>query len=166
MKDRIILQAALGLAFVAVMLLMGCASSQSSTERAAETQKAVSEALANKHLRINIRSMHPTRYSSRTVSYGFFLELKGDTLESCLPYMGQMHQAAPISSEGLNFEAPIINYRETHPKKNMTRIELNVRTTEDLYYYLIEIDDSGSAYIRVRGQNRDSISYDGDLQMH
>jgi hypothetical protein len=146
-----------------VVPMMGCTSSQSSIERTAETQKAVAEALASKHLRINISQMHPARYSSRTVSYGFYLELKGDTLESCLPYMGQVHQAAPIEQEGLNFDAPIINYRETRPKKNMTRIELNVRTKEDLFYYLIEIYDSGSAYIRVRGQNRDSISFDGEL---
>lgn len=147
------------------LLLTGCASSQSSAERAAQTQKAVAEALAGKHLRINITHMHPARWSSRTVSYGFYLELKGDTLESCLPYMGQVHQSAPIDQEGLNFEAPVINYRETRPKKGLTRIELNVRTKEDLYYYLIEICDSGAAYIRVRAQNRDSISFDGDLEV-
>lgn len=147
-----------------LMLLAGCASPQSSAKRNAEKQKAVAEALANRHLRINISQMHPARYSSRTVSYGFYLELKGDLMESRLPYMGQVHQSAPISSEGLNFEAPIINYRETRPKKNMTRIELSARTKEDLYHYLIEIYDSGSAYIRVRGQNRDSISFDGDLE--
>ena len=147
-----------------LMLLAGCASPQSSAKRDVEKQKAVAEALANRHIHINISQMHPARYSSRTVSYGFYLELKGDMLESRLPYMGPVPQSAPISSEGLNFEAPIINYRETRPKKNMTRIELSARTKEDLYHYLIEIYDSGSAYIRVRGQNRDSISFDGDLE--
>lgn len=154
------------LTFVALMLITtGCATSQSSAERVAETQKAVAEALANRHIRINVHSMHPARYSSRMVSYGFYLELKGDTLESCLPYMGQVYQAAPISQEGLNFEARIIGYQETRAKKNMTRIELDVRTKEDLFHYLIEINDSGSAFIRVRGQNRDSISFDGDVEM-
>ena len=152
------------MAFVPVVLMMtGCGSSQSSMERAAETQRAVAEVLANKHFYININRMHPVRYNSRTVSYGFFLELKGDTLVSCLPYMGQAYQVAYGESEGLNFVAPVMNYSETRAKKNMTRIELNVRTKEDLYYYLIEIYDSGSAFIRVRGQNRDSISFDGEI---
>ena len=94
------------------------------------TQKAIANALANKHLRINVRSMHPARYSSRMVAYGFFLELKGDTLESCLPYMGQLYQGS-ISSDGLNFVASVIGYRESRPKKDLARIELDARTTED-----------------------------------
>ncbi len=156
----------LGIILAGFMLAaMGCASSRSSAERAVETQMAVWEALANRHLRINVRQMHPTRYSSRTLSYGFFLELKGDKLESYLPYMGQVYQASAISNEGLNFEAPIISYRETRPKKNLTRIELEVRTKEDFYHYLLEIYDNGTAYIRVRGQNRDSISFDGDCDV-
>ena len=142
----------------------GCASSRSSAERAAETQKAIANALANKHLRINVRSMHPARYSSRMVAYGFFLELKGDTLESCLPYMGQLYQGS-ISSDGLNFVASVIGYRESRPKKDLARIELDARTTEDFYRYVIEIYDNGSAFIRVRGQNRDNISFDGDVEM-
>ena len=151
--------------FVAIMLLtMGCATSQLAEQNAA-TQKAVTEALTNRHFHINVSSMHPTRYSSRTVSYGFFLELKGDTLVSRLPYMGQVYQNAAVNSEGLNFEAPIISYQEFRPKKNMTRIELEVRTKEDHYNYILEIYDTGTAYIRVRGQNRDSISFDGDCDV-
>ncbi len=152
--------------FVAITLLtMGCATSQQRAEQNAATQKAVTEALANRHLRINVHSMNPFRYASRTVSYGFFLELKGDTLVSYLPYMGQVYQNAAINSEGLNFEAAIISYHKSRPKKNMTRIELEVRTREDNYHYILEIYDTGTAYIRVRGQNRDSISFDGDCDV-
>ena len=152
-----------GIVFVALMLLtMSCATSQQRAEQNVATQKAVTEALKNRHFHINVSSMHPTRYSSRTVSYGFFLELKGDTLVSYLPYMGQVYQNAAVNSEGLNFEAPIISYHESRPKKKMTRIELEVRTKEDHYNYILEIYDTGTAYIRVRGQNRDSISFDGD----
>lgn len=155
-----------GIVFVAIMLLtMGCATSQQRAEQNAATQKAVTEALTNRHLRINVHSMNPFRYASRTVSYGFFLELKGDTLVSCLPYMGQVYQNAAVNTEGLNFEAPIISYQESRPKKNMTRIELEVRTKEDHYNYILEIYDTGTAYIRVRGQNRDSISFDGDCDV-
>ena len=155
-----------GIVFVVIALLTwGCASSQSSAEHAAETKKAVTEALANRQLHINVRSMNPVRYASRTLSYGFYLEIKGDKLVSCLPYMGQVYQTATFSSENLNFEAPIISYHETRPKKGLTRIELAVRTKEDIYHYQLDINDSGTAYIRVRGQSRDSISFDGDCEV-
>ena len=154
----------LGIAFLALMLqTMGCASPQLRAERAAMTKKAVAESLENKHLRIDVRSMSTFRYGSRTVSDGFYLELKGDTLESYLPYLGQVYQGAAISpSEGLNFVAPIMSYHEAHPKKGLTRIEMKVKTKEDFYDYILEIYDTGTAFIRVRGQNRDSISFDGD----
>ncbi len=155
-----------GIVFMAITLLtMGCATSQQRAEQNTATQKAVTEALTNRHLRINVHSMNPFRYASRTVSYGFFLELKGDTLVSCLPYMGQVYQNAAVNTEGLNFEAPIISYQESRPKKNMTRIELEVRTKEDNYHYILEIYDTGTAYIRVRCQNRDNINFDGDCDV-
>ena len=155
-----------GIVFVALMLLtMGCATSQQRAEQKAATQKAVTEALTNRHLRINVRSMSPFRYASRTVSYGFYLEINGDTLKSCLPYMGQAYQAVAYTSEGLNFEAPIVSYHETRPKKNMTRIDLETKTREDFYHYTLEIYDTGTAYIHVRCQYRDSISFDGDCDV-
>ena len=164
--EHIISSTFLGIVFVVITLLTwGCASSQSSAEHTAKTKKAVMEALANKQLRINVRLMHPVRYASRTVSYGFYLEIKGDKLESCLPYMGQVYQAATFSSENLNFEATIIRYHETRPKKGLARIELAVRTKEDIYHYQLDIYDSGTAYIRVRGLNRDSICFDGDCEV-
>jgi len=150
---------------VLTLLTWGCAGSRSSTEYAAETKKAVTEALANKQLRINVHSMNPLRYASRTVSHGYYLEIEGDKLESRLPYMGQVFQTATFSSENLNFDAPILSYHETRPKKGLTRIEMAVRTKEDIYHYQLDIYDSGNAYIRVRGQSRDSISFDGDCEV-
>ena len=155
---------------MAVMLLallpMGCASSQARQERLAKTQEAVAAALSNRHLRITVNSMNPARYSSRVVAFGFYLELKGDTLDSYLPYRGRVYQTAAFStSEGLNFEAPILSYQESRPKKDLSRIELQVKTREDVYYYILDVYDTGKALIRVRAQNRDGISFDGDCDL-
>lgn len=155
------------LAMVTVALLSnGCATSQTRAERKAQTQQAVAEALTNRHLRIDIRSMSTLRYGTRPVSYGFYLTLKGDTLESYLPYVGQVYRTTVYStSQGLNFEAPILSYRETHPKADFSRIELQVKTSEDVYVYILEVYDTGKAWIRVRAQNRDGISFDGDCDV-
>ena len=155
----------LGLLLLAT-LPMGCATSQERMERLAETQQAVAEALAGRHWKIRVTSMSPARYSSRMVSYGYFLELKGDTLESYLPYVGRVYQAPAFStSQGLNFEETILNYQEARAKKDMTRMELQVKTREDLYHFFVEVYDNGRATIRVRAQNRDGISFDGDCDV-
>lgn len=124
-----------------------------------------SDAIAAKKWRIDIRSMNTMRYGSRMVTPDFYLELRGDTLCSYLPYLGQARVSPMLSpSIGLNFEKPVLSYKESQPKsKRYTQIDIDVRTQEDNYHYVIQLYDSGEAYIRVRSLNRDPISFDGTM---
>ena len=67
-------------------------------------------------------------------------------------------------SQGLNFETKAKNISVTQSKKNLSRIEIDLKTNEDTYLYVIELYDSGKAYIHVRSQHRDPISFDGDFE--
>ena len=130
-------------------------------------ERNISDAIAAKQWRIAISMMNTMRYGSRMVTPDFYLELKGDTLCSYLPYMGQARVSPTLSpSIGLNFEKPVLKYKESMPKsKKYTQIDIDVRTSEDSYHYVIEIYDSGEANIRVRSLNRDPISFDGTLEI-
>ena len=152
---------------LALLVIGGCATQQERAEQRAKMKQAVAEAVASRQIHIDIRSMNTLRYGSKVVASDFFLELRGDTLCSYLPYMGQAFQA-PIGSPsiGLNFEMPILRYSETHPKANKTQLELDVKTQEDTYHYLIELYDTGESYIRVRSLNRDPVSFDGTITWH
>jgi hypothetical protein len=155
MKRNIILIAS------AAILFVSCASPQ----KLAEKRMEVAEAVASRRVHINITSMNASRYGGRPVSPDFFLELRGDTLNSYLPYFGQAYRAPMGSpSVGLNFEAPMLTYKESRLKKNLTRIETKVRTQEDEYRYMIDVYDTGEAYIRVTSQYRDPISFEGRLE--
>lgn len=150
----------------ALLLFVGCATQQERAERRAKMKQAVEEAVTNRQLHIDIRSMNTLRYGARTVMSSFFLELRRDTLRSYLPYLGQAHQA-PISSPsiGLNFEAPVLRLTESRPKANLSRIEIDVKSQEDSYHYTIELFDTGDAYIHVNSQHRDPISFDGTIAL-
>ena len=130
-------------------------------------QIAVAGAIATKRWHIDITSMNTMRYGSRTVTPDFYLELRGDTLCSYLPYLGQAYQSPTMSpSIGLNFEEPVLTYKESKPKSNKyTQIDIDVKTREDSYHYVIDIFDSGHASIRVRSMNRDPISFDGTMEI-
>ena len=130
-------------------------------------QVAVAGAIAARQWHIEISSMTTMRYGSRTVTPDFYLELRGDTLRSYLPYLGQAQVSPTLSpSIGLNFEEPVLSYNDGKPKSNKyTQIDIDVRTREDSYHYVIEIYDNGQAYIRVRSMNRDPISFDGTLEI-
>ena len=126
-------------------------------------QVAVLGAIATKRWHIDISSMNTLRYGSRAVTSDFYLELRGDTLRSYLPYLGDAHMPTMSPSIGLNFEEPVLTYKESKPKK-FTQIDIDVRTREDSYHYVIEMYENGQAYIRVRSMNRDPISFDGTLE--
>lgn len=130
-------------------------------------QVAVVDAIAAKRWHIDINTMSTMRYGSKTVTPDFYLELRGDTLRSYLPYLGQVHVSSTLSpSIGLNFEEPVLTYKESKPKSNKyTQIDIDVKTKEDSYHYVIEIYSNGQAYIRVRSMYRDPISFDGTLEV-
>ena len=127
-------------------------------------QVAVLGAIATKRWHIDISSMNTLRYGSRAVTSDFYLELRGDTLRSYLPYLGDAHMPTMSPSIGLNFEEPVLTYKESKLKK-YTQIDIDVRTREDSYHYVVEVYDNGQAYIRVRSMNRDPISFDGTLEI-
>ena len=129
-------------------------------------QVAVLGAIADKRWHIDITSMNTLRYGSRMVTSDFYLELRGDTLRSYLPYLGDVQMPTMSPSIGLNFDEPVLSYKESKPKSNKyTQIDIDVRTREDSYHYVIEIYDNGQTYIRVRSMNRDHISFDGTLEI-
>ena len=135
------------------------------TYRTEKGKGSVAVAIAERHWRIDINTMNTMRYGSRTVTPDFYLELRGDTLHSYLPYLGQARVSSTISpSIGLNFEEPVLSYKTSIPKsKKYTQIDIDVRTREDTYHFVIDVYDDGKAFIRVRSQNRDPISFDGTL---
>ena len=135
------------------------------TYRTEKGKGSVAVAIAERHWRIDINTMNTMRYGTRTVTPDFYLELRGDTLHSYLPYLGQARVSSTISpSIGLNFEEPVLSYKTSIPKsKKYMQIDIDVRTREDKYHYVMELYDTGKAFIRVRSQNRDPISFDGTL---
>ena len=147
-----------------LLTMVNCATQQERAEQRSWMKQAVTEALSKRQLHIDIRSMNTLRYGTRTVPPDFFLELRGDTLHSYLPYLGQAQGASMASpSIGLNFEAPVLHYTECQPKAGVTRLEIDVRTQEDGHHYVIEVYDTGEALVRVRSQHRDPVSFDGSV---
>ena len=134
---------------------------------ASNDERSVADAIAARQWHIDVSSMNTMRYGARTVTPDFYLELRGDTLHSYLPYLGQARVSPSFSpSIGLNFEEPVMSYKESIPKsKKYTQIDIDVKTREDSYHYVIELYDSGEATIRVRSLYRDPISFDGTLEV-
>ena len=146
------------------LLMVSCATQQERAEQREKRRQVVAEAIATRRLHIDVSMMNTLRYGTKSVTPDFYLELRGDTLCSYLPYLGQAFQASMMSPTiGLNFEEPILQYTESKPKANKTRLELDVKTQEDTYHYLIDVYETGEAQLQVRSVNRDPVSFDGSV---
>ena len=153
-------------ACAAVLLAGGCATSQQRRESLGQRALAVSQAVDSRQLRIEVQSMQTQRYGSHRVTSDFFLRLRGDTLDSYLPFLGRVY-AAPYGSpsQGLNFTSPIENFRRSTGSDGCVRLEMNVHSQEDRFQYRIDVYPNGQTYIHVRSQERDAISFDGEVDL-
>ncbi len=151
---------------LAVLGLASCASTADKAQRAVQNRQYVQEQLAAETFKIKVDYMYPQRYPSRPIMSDFWLEMKEGSVNSYLPYFGQVHMPSLYSiDEGLNFETPIQNYtKRRNDRKHRTEIQFNAKSRDDYYAYSINIYDDGNADISVHSNRRDAIRYSGELE--
>ena len=152
------------MALTALVMIVGCATAEERAARAAEQAKAVKAALQERNYQIAVNRMYPSRGASKSLSYGYSVEVRNDSLISYLPYFGRAYDVPYGGGNGLNFSAPIRNYQESQPKSNLRHIEIDVKNDEDIYLYTLDIFDNGSTDINVRSRQRDPISVSGEME--
>ena len=149
----------------ACAMLSGCASAEERAARAAEQAAKVTKALKARDYKIAVNRMYPMKGSSRSVSYGYSVEVRNDSLISYLPYFGGAYNVPYGGGKGLNFSERIGSYRESQKNKGERQIEINVTNEEDTYIYLIKVFSNGNSSIDVTSRQRDHISYSGELEV-
>ena len=164
------------IAFIVMMaaLLVGCRTTSSVTsgmskaERKAYVAEQVYNGLDEKHYTIEVSHMTERRGGMRTLSGGYELQVKGDTVISYLPYFGDVYAGRTVpygQQKALNFTGHIYNYVAVMEKQGEYRIQFQTETEEDRYIYTIQMFDNGKSYIDVLGENRTSISFIGDMKI-
>lgn len=149
----------------ACAMLSGCASAEERAARAAEQAAKVTKALEARDYKIAVNRMYPMKGSSRSVSYGYSVEVRNDSLISYLPYFGGAYNVPYGGGKGLNFSERIGSYRESQKNNGERQIEINVTNEEDTYIYLIKVFCNGNSSIDVTSRQRDHISYSGELEV-
>ncbi|MDO4511330.1 MAG: DUF4251 domain-containing protein [Bacteroidales bacterium] len=151
--------------------LCACGSTfKTAEEKAAYEQKLasqVAEKIENRRFTIDVNYMKPRGDMPPRQVNGFSLALKGDTVVSYLPYVGEVTTAYIASGEtGLNFTAPVHDYAITQPKPGLTRIQFTTRSKEDRYHFMVEVFGNGRSSIAVVGDSHQPIDFDGDMQLN
>ena len=154
------------MAFVALVMMSGCATSEERAARAAEKAAKVMAALTERHYRISVNRMYPMKGGAKNVSYGYAVEVRNDSLISYLPYFGRAYNVPYGGGKGLNFSERIGSYQESQAKNGQRLIEIDLANDEDTYRYTIKVFDNGNSSIEVQSRQRERISYSGDMEFN
>lgn len=152
------------LTFLLLMVVLGgCASSEERAAQKAEFSRKVKAALDKRAYKISINRMLPMQGASRSVSYGYSVTVKNDSLFSYLPYFGRAYDVPYGGGKGLSFDAPIGHYHEIQSNNGSRQIDIELKNEEDNYTYHITVFDNGSSSIDVQARKRERISYNGEI---
>ena len=148
-----------------MVLLSSCGSTNSLTkaEREAEMAQQVQDALDARHYTIAVDWMKPLGGVPRQVNSDYELKVNGEELDCYLPYIGRAYRLPYGGGKGLNFRAQIQNYSIQQLTSNRSQIEFTVRNDEDVYLFRIDVFDNGKSIIDIMAQDRDAISFDGEM---
>ena len=112
--------------------------------------------------KVGVTLMMPVSYPSRTLSYGYSLEVRNDTAWVHLPYMGRVYQPV-LDDDGLRFALPVEDYKARTLREGVDRVEFRVRKVPVTYKFTVTLYGRERADIILIPSNAQSISYSGDL---
>ncbi|MCR5131621.1 MAG: DUF4251 domain-containing protein [Prevotella sp.] len=157
-------------AILLLMLVAGftsCATSNMTREEKAAMElrmaQAVEDSLAHRTFTVDVNFVTPQRMPSRSLTYGYGVKVKGDTIDSYLPFFGRVYRADFGDQTGLNYVDRIVSYQGVKVKKDRYEVELIVRRRLETLIYRFDIFSNGRVSLMVRSDNRDTMSFSGEL---
>lgn len=153
---------------LAAALLAACGTTGSSSgltkaERREAKRRAIARAIDGRHYTIDMRTAYPLRHPQVLLTYGYSLEVAGDTIKSYLPYYGRAYNIPYGGGKGLNFTGIINGYNDYGMRQGTRHIELQTTTDEDTYIFKMDISDTGNVTLDVFSKEREQISFYGEI---
>lgn len=117
----------------------------------------------------NILNSMPGAVGNRTINIdpGYGFNLKKDLLSVGLPYFGRAFNLSPADTNkgGLTFESKEFTITQSATRKGNTLLIIKPQDTRENYVFNLEIFKNGSAFLSVQSNNRQPISFDGNISV-
>lgn len=136
---------------------------QNREERKELKEQTVKEKIESENYRIDINTAYPRRGRMIPLTSIYSVTIRNDSVFSQLPYFGRAYSIPYGGGQGLMFNAPIDQYTMSMGKRGTAKINFTAKSPEDQFKFRITIYSNGSSSIDVDMQNRESISFSGDL---
>jgi len=152
---------------VLTLLTSACATGNKleREQRQIRLAQRIEQGIKERDFSISILRMKALYGQPMQVSYGYDLTVRGDTVISNLPYVGEVYRVPYGGGKGLVFTGMMSSYDVTyHPNGQLAHIAFQVTTDEDTFEYRIDLYNNGKAMIDVYAIQRNSISFDGEFE--
>ena len=151
---------------MSVVLLTACGTAQTAAEKEAKAFE-IRNAIDAFDFKFSATYAYPTGYRSIYLSPYYDVEVSPDTVNAYLPYYGRAYTAPMDPREGgIKFESTDFEY-QTQPGKRagnyLVTIRINDANRPIMLYF--DIWENGSARLDVTDQNRQPISFQGDVEL-
>ncbi|TLX78393.1 DUF4251 domain-containing protein [Labilibacter sediminis] len=94
-----------------------------------------------------------------------YLRLSNDSAKAEMPYFGRAYQSTPGERGGINFDNKVSEKEmEINEKKGRISLSFEVKENNDVFRCQLDIFHSGSASLTVVSNNRQTISYNGNVE--
>lgn len=156
------------LSFSVLFLLLtpSCGSTQSTAEKQELAQK-VRTKIEDADFTFKANYAFPTGYKSIFLSPYYDVKVSPDTIVAYLPYYGRAYSAPMDPTEGgIKFTSTDFDYQVKAGKKNgnwLVDIRFNDVKREVSFFF--DIWENGTARLSVSDTNRQSISFNGDIEV-
>jgi hypothetical protein len=147
--------------FISLILIGNNVSAQTKEEKKAATTQLVE---GNRYEFV-AQSMSPQGGRLRQLTSYYFVKITADSVIADLPYVGRSY-SAPIntSDAGINFTSTEFTYDVQPRKKGGWDVNIKPKDKPEVQQLQFTLYDNGSAYLQVISTNRQTISFNGDVQ--
>lgn len=137
---------------------------QTKRELKEQKEQAVKEKIVSENYKISVNTAYPRRGRNIQLTSTYSVEIRKDSVMSYLPFYGRAYSIPYGGGDGLIFKAPLAEYEMEMNKKGTAKVKFTARTPEDKFTFNISVFSNGSASINVNMQNRESISFSGEVE--
>lgn len=137
---------------------------QTKRELKEQKEQAVKEKIVSENYKISVNTAYPRRGRNIQLTSPYSVEIRNDSVMSYLPFYGRAYSIPYGGGDGLIFKAPLAEYKMEMNKKGTAKVTFTARTPEDKFTFNISVFSNGSTSISVNMQNRESISFSGEVE--
>jgi hypothetical protein len=146
----------------AVILLIFIAAAFNTVSAQDKKEEAIKNMIETKNFTFVAQTASPTGAPLRQLSYGFDLNVLGDSVVSYLPYFGRAYSAPMDPTEGgFKFTSTKFDYTVTGRRKGGWDIIIKPKDAKDVRELALTAFDNGNSTLQVLSNNRQPITFNG-----